>query len=126
MTSEPQYEKKNFTVAMDAYEPTRRYEYGVIEKWVNPEGITRFRIPNATDLFRDAHRALYLLDDGNTVVPHYVCGWNSTTDPTTIWIEPLPTNPEGKTDNSGRVIDYRDWALGPLRAYHLKLSDYWA
>lgn len=111
-----------FYAALDNYEPARDETSGVAEVFRRPSGEDVIRIAAADSTFKDAYQALYLLDDGSTVVPHYVAGYNPTNDPGAVFLQPMPTNPDGRTRPDGRVIDYRTWCLGPKRAYHLKIT----
>lgn len=111
-----------FWAVLDNFEPPRNDTRGQAEIWLNVHGDEVIKIVDAPEHFKDGHNALYLLDDGSTVVPYYVTGWNDS-EPTRVYIQPMPTNPDGaktRPDNS-RPIDYANWALGPRRAYHLKV-----
>lgn len=113
-----------FTFAKDNHEPPRDYGNGKAEVWRTPEGIERIRILRADETFTYSTRSLYLIDDGSSVVPHYVAGWSLKLEELgNLLIEPMPTNPDGRqrADN-GRVIDFSNWMLGPKRAYHLKIK----
>ena len=57
------------TVPLDNYVPTREYAYRIIERLTWPEredGFTgiEISIPGGMDVFKDADRALWILDDG--------------------------------------------------------------
>lgn len=109
-----------FYTHLDNHEPTRADASGSLEVWKFPgnsrETVT---IPDAS-MFKDAERALYLLDNGLSVIPYYVAGWNS--EKGTIHLKAMPTNPNGETrPDNGQVIDFGTWVLGPRRAYHLKI-----
>jgi hypothetical protein len=67
--------------------------------------------------------AVFLIDDGRTVVPHYVTGWSPASQSGLIFLHPFPTNPDGRTrSDNGRVIDYDDWFVSARRCYHLRVS----
>ena len=77
-----------------------------------------------TDLsgLRDARRAVFLADDGSVVRPYYVAGWNDREPGRPLYLHPFPVNPHRARRPDGRVIDVTDWAVGPSRAYHLKIT----
>lgn len=108
--------REGYTVTAEVYAP---------ESW-RPEPVIGLDV---TDV-KDAHRAVYLIDDGDTVRPHYVGGWAAaskdseiTTQRDVVWLYPFPTNPDGrKRPDNGRVVDYSTWALGPRRCYHVKVQ----
>jgi hypothetical protein len=81
-----------------------------------PETITLL----GADALRDAHRAVYLVDDGATVRPFYVAGWSP--DGATIHLHPMPTADGRIRPDNGRPVDFSSWVLGPRRAYHLKVT----
>lgn len=108
--------REGYTVSGEVYAP---------EAW-RPEQVVGLDVTG----MKDPHRAVYLLDDGSTVRPHYVGGWASaspesdiTKQTDIVWLYPFPTNPDGATRPDGRVIDYSTWALGPRRCYHVKIRD---
>lgn len=112
----------HFRAVLDNFEPPRSETHGTAEIWRHPAGHEVIKIVDAAEHFKDGHNALYLFDDGNTVAPYYVVGWDDN-EPVHVLIQPMPTNPDGaatRPDN-GRPIDYSNWALGPRRAYHLKV-----
>jgi hypothetical protein len=112
-----------FWAVLDNFEPPRSETNGQAEIWRHPDGHEVIKIVDAPAHFKDGHNAIYLLDDGNTVVPYYVVGWNDKAEPVYVLIQPFPANPDGaatRPDN-GQPIDYSTWALGPRRAYHLKV-----
>lgn len=72
-------------------------------------------IPNM-EQFKDGTKAVYLLDDGWKATPYYVAGWHA--EHGYMILHHFP-----------RVWKERDrdwirsaWALGPRRAYHLRLA----
>jgi hypothetical protein len=117
--------------ALDNYEPTREYAYGTATAYVTFDGEdTAVRIEDGLDLLRDAHRSLFVIDNGRTAEPFYVAGWHGGNPSPSypkghrpyILLRPFPTNPNNRTRaDNGRVIDYSDWMLGPRRTYHLKV-----
>lgn len=111
-----------FYAVLDNHEPPRTDTSGVAEIWRAPDGRETIRIADACDHFPDAFRSSYLFDDGASVVPYYVTGWNANNEGA-VFLQAMPTNPDGKTraDND-RVIDFGHWCLGPRRAYHLKIT----
>lgn len=118
----------HFTAAADNHNPVHREEItGTLIQYDRPDVRQTFTLPHAADLFRDAHRSLYLIDDSESVIPHYVAGWNDTEghpNRGVIHLHPFPVNPGGRTLRADRPepVDYRTWMLGPRRAYHLKIT----
>lgn len=106
---------------LDNHEPVYRAQgsgYGV--RYARYDGTPGFTFWPGEEI-KEARRAVYVLDDGMTAVPYYVCGWKK--DGPGVFLQPLPTNPGGKRrPDNGQVIDFGDWALGPRRMYHLKIS----
>jgi hypothetical protein len=109
------------SIAADNHEPTRNFYQITGEVYAPMPGTwERCVVITTTDDITDMIRSNYLLDDGATVVPHYVGGWNQTF--TRVFLYPFPVNPDQRrrTDN-GQVIDYSTFALGPRRCYHVKI-----
>ena len=119
MTTRPQIGTWLGSVALDNHEPTRDFAriFGEVYAANDTAPQTVVLTPGA-DL-KDAHRAVYLLDDGQTIRPHYVAGWNR--EDTTIYLHPFPTSTGTRPD--GRPVDMSNWFLGPRRAYHVKLRN---
>lgn len=69
--------------------------------------------------FRDAHQAVYLLDNGLGVAPYYVAAWHA--EQGFVILHPFPLSIGRRTDN-GEPIDASNWRLGPRRCYHLKIK----
>jgi hypothetical protein len=115
--------KFKFYVPLDNHNTPRSDAVWDAEVWERPDGDRTVRILGAADVFKDAYRAFYLIDDGESVVPHYVAGFNPTTYPGAVFLHPFPTNPGGRTMRADRPepVDYSNWVLGPRRAYHLKI-----
>jgi hypothetical protein len=118
---------RTFSTALDNYTPARSEASGTIETWVWPDtGAVSYRIPDGVSTFKEVTRAVFLIDDGHTVMPLYVSGWSGTHD--RVFLAPFPVNvdadgnPRLREDN-GRPVDFRTWMLGPQRAYHLKISE---
>jgi hypothetical protein len=115
-------------VTTDNYDPPRervlvKADVYAPEGW-RPEPVVALEVSQ----LKDGHRAVYLIDDGSTVRPHYVGGWAAsgeaseiTTQRDVVWLYPFPVNPDGRTRPDGRVFDYSTWALGPKRCYHVKV-----
>jgi len=101
---------------MDNYDPPRETRalsatvYAATD--VHPETVAL----DASSL-RDSTRAVYLLDDGATVRPHYVAGWDKAG---MLWLQPFPLSQGTRPDN-GRPVDMSSWAIGPRRCYHVKI-----
>lgn len=115
---------RQFRAAMDNYEPApRRTSNGVLQVWLNADGTL-----HGYDLIgwgdeRDAHQAVYLIDDGRSVGVFYVAGYSQERD--RITLHPFPTGVDAdgspKMAPDGRPVDFASWLLGPRRAYHLKI-----
>lgn len=114
-----------FLSVLDNYDPPRSTSRSLLEEWVGPDGTITYRLVGWQSE-RDATNAVYLLDDGRTVRPFYVAGWSPDSDH--ILLHAFPTNyrPDGERkirDDNGRPVDHGPWALGPRRAYHLKITE---
>jgi hypothetical protein len=76
--------------------------------------------------WREPHRALYAIDDGVTVRPMYVSGWQGATHVEEIYIGTFPVDvnedgtPRLRSDN-GRPVDFSNWLLSASRAFHVKV-----
>jgi len=101
------------SIAADNHEPTRNF-YSITAEVYAPMEDTSGQcvVITTTDEIKDFHRATYLIDNGEVVVPHYVGGWNKTL--TRVFLYPFPANPDGR--------HYSTWALGPRRSYHVKVQ----
>ena len=126
MPNQPIIDVWTGNIPADNYQPFPRNHYVVTGTvhGADPEGSDSGRpetvVLTSTDDIKDATDAVYLLDDGLTVRAHYVAGWSK--DGARIYFAPFPTNPDGRTRDDGRVIDYLTWALGPRRCYHVKVQ----
>lgn len=105
----------HYSCQVDNYEPARAFASGDLEEWHFPDDDHRpVTFLLTTELgMRLAHRAVYLLDDGETVRPFYVAGWRP--DAPILYLHPFPT------DQGHRPGTFHGWTLGPHRAYHLKI-----
>lgn len=107
----------------DNYEPPRIEDagYGIRYAQHPVNGGAGFVFWPGPDV-RDAHSAIYVLDDGASALPYYVVGWSDRRGE--LMLHPFPTNPDGQTraDRPGEEIDYSTWIKGPTRAYHLKIT----
>jgi hypothetical protein len=122
-----------YTAALDNYEPVpRNIETGrLVEYDDDRETSGQPRYMRATLRSDIPERAIFIIDDGLTARPYYSGGRHPGTtaplypegcEPHEI-LMPFPVNPEGRTrPDSGRVIDYSNWFLGPRKAYLLKIS----
>lgn len=116
---------RQFMCAMDNHEPLpRRTTNGVLEEWTEADGtLNSYRLAGWGGE-REAHRAVYLVDDGRTVEPFYVAGYSQERDTITLHRFPVNFHPDGtprmRADN-GEQVDYSLWMHGPVRAYHLKI-----
>lgn len=116
---------ETFTVwcALDNYEPTRSYMRSTIETFKRHDQKTLAYVMALNNEFRKrvlkGPTPVFLLDDGNTVIPLYTTGWN--VELTEIFMAPFPVNPNGELKRpDGEPVDYRGWWLGPRTVYHLK------
>jgi hypothetical protein len=118
------------TIRADNYEPVPRDHYwvtGTVHKADLDTGRPETVVITTTNTIKDMHRAVYLLDDGTSVRPHYVAGWASassrseiTTQADRVYLHPFPLS-GGTRPDSGQPIDMSGWALGPRRCYHVKI-----
>lgn len=103
------------TVPLDNYVPTREYAYRIIERLTWPEredGFTgsEISIPGGLDVFRDADRALWILDDGESVTPYVSTGFH----PELRYVSLKRMRPEAGEPGAG---------YGPRRVYHMLVTD---
>lgn len=127
--------------ALDNYEPMprdmaygRAIEYNIRNPQRDERGVMLYAEetprgwPEGVQL-KDAKRAVYILDDGQTVRPMYVAGYQEGNpsplhpdgcEPFII-LHPFPTNGP-RADGQG-MADFSTWMLGPRRAYHLKVQE---
>lgn len=123
-----------FCAPLDNYEPCPRSEAnGYVVRYVKANGesgITLWRTDFGkvgSRIFDALHSAVFLVDDGRTVTPYYVAGYRPTDEPDALFLQPFPTNfnadgsPRMRGDRAEQV-DMSGWALGPRKAYHVKLS----
>ena len=130
MATQPIVGSFSATVALDNHTPTRNVaNVAATIHAADPDSGRPQTVRLAAHGLKDMHRAVYLLDDGQTIRPHYVAGWANTdprSDVTTtldvVYLHPFPTSTGTRPDN-GRPVDMSTWALGPRRAYHVKLHD---
>jgi hypothetical protein len=112
------------TVALDNYEPCPRGVMSLDCYAYDIDGRTSGYVIDGAMRLRDGNRAVYLIDDGRTVVPHYVAAWHP--DGSHVIAHAFPTNYDADGNrvtraDDGRPVDYGTWMLGPRRAYHVKL-----
>lgn len=118
-----------YVCQMDNHEPPRSEARGTVEAWTWPDtGEESYRIPDGMTTFLSrGTNTVFLLDDGRTVRPFYVTGWNPRDGHVTLGPMPVDINPDGtprmRTDHPDRPVDYSTWTLGPARAYHLKIRE---
>ena len=116
-------------IARDNYEPTRGFATVDLHTYDmgkdDPRG-SGIILADGSQL-REAWHAVYLIDDGRTVAPFYVIGWSTDPADPYIMLHPFPVNvhadgsPRLRADD-GRPVDFASWALGPRRAYHVKVT----
>lgn len=68
---------------LDNHQPTRHHAHVDIERWRWPDRGDGFvgielSIIGGLDKYRHGRRALWLVDDGETVTPYYTCGYHET------------------------------------------------
>lgn len=113
---------RTFRVELDNHAPARDFTEDTLETWEWPDGHTSLRIPAGWNRVKDWNKAIYLIDDGDTVTVHYVGSFHPTDG--AVNLRPFPVNPGGtqqRPDGRG-PIDYSLWFHGPRRAYHLKIQ----
>jgi hypothetical protein len=101
----------HITVPMDNHTPTRDYAYRIVERITWPESADGFTgieisIPGGVDVFPDFRRALWLLDDGETMTPYYTATWHP--EHRNIGLKRM--TPEAGKPGAG---------FGPRRTYHV-------
>lgn len=113
-----------FRCAMDNHEPTRQITNGVLERWDEPDGALHSYTLVGWGEEKDAHRAVYLVDDGYLVRPFYVAGYSQEQDRITLRTFPVDFYASGapvmRADRD-EPVSYSMWLHGPVRAYHLKI-----
>lgn len=115
-----------FSCAMDNYEPVpRTVKHGTLQEWTEPDGTRHSYSLTDWGTEREANRAVYLIDDGRTVVPHYVAGWSNDQDRLTLRPFPVNVNTDGSPKmraDRDEQVDHTGWMHGPVRTYHLKIT----
>lgn len=115
-----------YVTAVDNHDPTRDYATGDLYAYSLDDSRGSGIILEMTGgALRDAKHATYLVDDGRTVTPFYVAGWND--DRGYVMLHPFPTNYEADGSprlraNDRRPVDFGSWMLGPRRSFHLKAT----
>lgn len=120
--SDVEYTELRFYVAMDNYEPfPRREEIGVLYAFTHPVTGKKGVEVRGGDLKLFPEKCILLIDDGKSVIPHYISGYVESRQAQLFY--PFPTNPNNavRPDN-GRPIDFDTWKHGPTKAYHLKVT----
>ena len=102
----------------------RRSDEAVCEVFTYRQGDSdRAVIPSGLDHFPHAPKCLFLLDDGHSVRPFYVTGWNE--NGRDLMLSEFPTNYDEtgahKLCPDGRKVSFGMWMLGPRTCYHLKV-----
>lgn len=103
---------------LDNYPVTRATAHGDAWRFVHPTTGAHGVILDGRAQFRDGWQSVYLIDDGRTVAPHYVAAFHNDHDH--LILHAFPVN--GGTRPDGRPADFRSWAVGPSRVYHLKIT----
>lgn len=95
------------SITLDNYEPSRNVMWYNCYRY-STEHVKDAFIIDCGMLLKDATRSVFLMDDGNSVRPCYVAAWHP--EQMHLIVHPFPTGKKHTT-----------WALGPRRAYHVKL-----
>lgn len=119
MTARTPTSRFHWSTPLDNHEPPRAYAHGVGDVYLAPcdepacngertDGCTHGAPETVTLASSDlpfTRHTIFLLDNGVTVRPFYVAGWNVGV----VHVQPFPTK--------------HTWvhALGPQRAYHVKI-----
>lgn len=107
---------RTFTAGLllDNYDPPRSGQgltakVYAAEQWA-PETIV---LEVDAEPIKEMTKAVYLIDNGRTIVPHYVAGWRLAEDEkvSEVFLHPMPVGE-----------NHRTWQLGPRRCYHVKVT----
>ena len=109
----------SWRTVLDNHEPPRTWCHGVAEVYEATDVAPETVVLDTTDMPKDSHRAVYLLDYGDAVIPMYVAGWRQ--ELTAVFLHPFPLSVGTRADN-GRPIDHSTWVLGPRRYFHIKVT----
>lgn len=113
-----------WSTPLDNHDPARSYAHGYGVRYTNRfTGEPVFKCWPGNQI-PDLARVVLLLDDGETVTPHFYAGGKLAAgiDGYELF-EPFPTNTDGRPrPDNGQPVDYSAWVLGPRRAYHLKVT----
>ena len=111
--------------ALDSYEPTRNFANMRADVYdADPN------VPNDSETIvlyvagtPIGTRSMFILDDGETVVPYYIAGWRMESqgelEHPYLILKRFPTN---HTRPDGREANFQSWMLGPRHCYHLKVK----
>jgi hypothetical protein len=119
MTSTDPIDTWTAYVELDNFRPVARETTTVRGSVHEMPGHRETVVLSQTEGLKDPTASIYLLDDGDSVRPHYVAGWHPVTGD--LYLHPFPLSQGTRPDN-GRPVDMSGWALGPRRCYHLKIS----
>lgn len=111
-----------YAVALDNYTPTRKFGAGTGDLYAPDtawNGQSETIILHDVDNFGDFEHTSFIIDDGESVRVFYLSGWNGSG--TMVYLSPFPTNGAIRPDN-GRPVDFSQWALGPRKTFHLKVT----
>jgi len=118
--------KWTYSTVLDNHEPPRTYHNGVLTEWEreeDPDSPTMVLEPDSPFFelhIRASGGLCFILDNGSRAIPFYVTGYQPASRE--VFLQPFPTNPNGRTRPDGQIIDFSNWVLGPRKTYHLKLS----
>lgn len=111
--------------ALDNYQPCPRETAYVDCYFYSTETAPDAVVIDGLGAVRDARRAVYLIDDGRTVRPFYVAAYHPDRAYVIAHAFPVDVNADGsplmRADGRG-AVDMSTWAIGPSRAYHVKVS----
>lgn len=116
----------SYWVNLDNYDPAREEGTGTLEPRPIPDDRTAYILTGDLLAEKDIHKGVFLLDNGSSVTCWYAGGWSIGMS--RIYLYPFPVNvnddgtPRLRADRPEQV-DYASWALGPRRAYHLKIRE---
>ncbi len=103
----------------------QRDAYGVAIKHRQPADPTKFgwNLYGTAELGKEWAKYHYLLDFGDVVIPTHVAAWRDQDDENKLIVHPFPVNDGSIRPDNGREVDYWNWAVGPRKMFHLKLTE---
>lgn len=115
------HDKYTVWARLDNHDPGHEYfrgEISVVQSRVNPNEKLYVLTTNEAFMVKimEGVPPIFLLDDGETVLPLFVSGWPANI--LSVNLSPFPTTQPGSDTNPDS-----NWALGPRVAYHLKVHE---